>query len=178
MGAVLDHRPGVVTKGFCALPHEQEQQERDSWQLDQPEEDELSCDLFVGFSEGISASQDLPHSTSSARNKSSETDNGSQSETPHGERCRAQEAPQGKDGHVADPLSISRPSSASSPLPSALEMNGHVALKELQALHGTAMDRTPGEGALALHPFNPGALRSGEGPGLAEALTGHPSAPL
>nr|XP_046254628.1 trafficking kinesin-binding protein 1-like isoform X5 [Scatophagus argus] len=40
MGALLDHRPGVVTKGFRTLAHEQEQV--DSWQLDQPEEDELS----------------------------------------------------------------------------------------------------------------------------------------
>uniref|UniRef100_A0A3Q3WCY0 Uncharacterized protein n=1 Tax=Mola mola TaxID=94237 RepID=A0A3Q3WCY0_MOLML len=32
MGALLDHRPGVVTKGFRTLAHEQEQQERDSWQ--------------------------------------------------------------------------------------------------------------------------------------------------
>uniref|UniRef100_H3CL51 Trafficking kinesin protein 1 n=1 Tax=Tetraodon nigroviridis TaxID=99883 RepID=H3CL51_TETNG len=71
MGALLDHRPGVVTKGFCTLPHEQEQQEQDSWQLDQPEEDELSCDSFMGFpEEGISASKDLPHSTSSVCNKS------------------------------------------------------------------------------------------------------------
>uniref|UniRef100_A0A3B3DQF6 Trafficking protein, kinesin binding 1a n=1 Tax=Oryzias melastigma TaxID=30732 RepID=A0A3B3DQF6_ORYME len=41
MGALLDHRPGVVTKGFRSLPHEQEQE--DSWHLDQPEEDEDSA---------------------------------------------------------------------------------------------------------------------------------------
>lgn len=145
MGALLDHRPGVVTKGFCTLPHEQEQQEQDSWQLDQPEEDELSCDSFMGFpDEGISASKDLPHSTSSVCNKSSETE----TETLHGERCRAQEATQEKDGHVANMPSLPRPSSASSPLPTSLEMNGHVDLKELQALHSTTLDRTPGEGAL------------------------------
>lgn len=148
MGALLDHRPGVVTKGFCTLPHEQEQQERDSWQLDQPEEDELSCDSFLGFPEGVSASTDLPHSTSSVCNKSSETDISSQSEPLHGETYRTQEATQEKDGHVANTLSLSRPPSASSPLPTSLEMNGHVDLKELQAFRSTTVDRTPGEGAL------------------------------
>uniref|UniRef100_A0A3Q3T3Z1 Trafficking kinesin protein 1 n=1 Tax=Mastacembelus armatus TaxID=205130 RepID=A0A3Q3T3Z1_9TELE len=49
MGALLDHRPGVVTKGFRTLAHEQEQE--DSWQLDQPEEDEVSCNSFTGLSE-------------------------------------------------------------------------------------------------------------------------------
>uniref|UniRef100_A0A8C5FZW9 Trafficking kinesin-binding protein 1-like n=1 Tax=Gouania willdenowi TaxID=441366 RepID=A0A8C5FZW9_GOUWI len=44
MGALLDHRPGVVTKGFRTLDHEHERD--DSWQLDQPEEDEMSCDSF------------------------------------------------------------------------------------------------------------------------------------
>uniref|UniRef100_A0A7N8XAR3 Trafficking kinesin protein 1 n=1 Tax=Mastacembelus armatus TaxID=205130 RepID=A0A7N8XAR3_9TELE len=47
MGALLDHRPGVVTKGFRTLAHEQEQE--DSWQLDQPEEDEVSCNSFTGI---------------------------------------------------------------------------------------------------------------------------------
>lgn len=148
MGALLDHRPGVVTKGFCTLPHEQEQQERDSWQLDQPEEDELSCDSFVGFPEGVSAPTDLPRSTSSVCNKSSETDNSGQSEPLHGETCRTQEATQEKDGHVANALSLSRPLSASSPLPTSLDMNGHVDLKELQAFRSATVDRTPGEGAL------------------------------
>lgn len=148
MGALLDHRPGVVTKGFCTLPHEQEQQERDSWQLDQPEEDELSCDSFVGFPEGGSASTDPPRSTSSVCNKSSETDDSGQSETPRGETCRTREATRGKDGHVANTPSLSGPPSASSPPPASLEMNGHVDLKELQAFRSAAVDRTPGEGAL------------------------------
>uniref|UniRef100_A0A8D3CS58 Trafficking kinesin protein 1 n=1 Tax=Scophthalmus maximus TaxID=52904 RepID=A0A8D3CS58_SCOMX len=43
MGALLDDRPGVVTKGFRTLGHEQGQE--DSWQLDQPEEDEA----FLSF---------------------------------------------------------------------------------------------------------------------------------
>lgn len=148
MGALLDHRPGVVTKGFCTLPHEQEQQEQDSWQLDQPEEDERSSDSFVGLPEGMSASKDLPHSTSSVCNNSSETESSSQSETLHREICRTQEAIQEKDGHVANMLSLSRPPSASSPLPTSVEMNGRVDLKEFQTLHSTTMDRTPGEGAL------------------------------
>uniref|UniRef100_A0A3Q2QT28 Trafficking kinesin protein 1 n=1 Tax=Fundulus heteroclitus TaxID=8078 RepID=A0A3Q2QT28_FUNHE len=48
MGALLDHRPGVVTKGFRTLEQDREQEE--SWQLDQPEEDEVSCDSFAGLS--------------------------------------------------------------------------------------------------------------------------------
>lgn len=148
MGALLDHRPGVVTKGFRTLPHEQEQQEQDSWKLDQPEEDELSCDSFIGLQGGTSASLDLPHSTSSVCNQSSEADNSSQSETLQGEICTAQDATPVKDGHVTNILSLSRPSSASSPLPATLEMNGHVDLRELQALRSTTMDRIPGEGVL------------------------------
>uniref|UniRef100_A0A8C7XAR1 Trafficking protein, kinesin binding 1a n=1 Tax=Oryzias sinensis TaxID=183150 RepID=A0A8C7XAR1_9TELE len=42
MGALLDHRPGVVTKGFRNLLQDQEQE--DGWQLDQPEEDEEPFD--------------------------------------------------------------------------------------------------------------------------------------
>lgn len=142
----------MVTKGFCTLPHDQEQQEQDSWQLDQPEEDELLCGSFSGLPEGMSASKDLPHSTSSVCNKSSETDGSGQFETLHADACRAQEATQEKGGRVASMLSLSRPPSASSPLPTSLEMNGHVDLKELQALQSAAMERTPGEGALrSLH---------------------------
>uniref|UniRef100_A0A8C2WQ59 Trafficking kinesin protein 1 n=1 Tax=Cyclopterus lumpus TaxID=8103 RepID=A0A8C2WQ59_CYCLU len=48
MGAVLDDRPGVVTKGFRTLSHDQEPEDR--WHLDQPEEDEVSCDSFSGWS--------------------------------------------------------------------------------------------------------------------------------
>lgn len=153
MGALLDHRPGVVTKGFCTLAHEQEQQEQDGWQLDQPEEDELSCDSFTGLSGERSAPIDLPLSTSSPSvccNKNGDVDNNSQSETLQGEICRAREAVQVKDGHVANmPLSFSRPSPSSSPLPSSSEMNGHVDPKELQALRAATMDRMPGEGALS-----------------------------
>lgn len=140
MGALLDHRPGVVTKGFRTLAHEQEQQERDSWQLDQPEEDELLCDSFGGLSGSSCSPVDLPRSTSSpSAHRNQDGDDCSQTET----RTRA------KDGHVENvPPSSSRPSSSSSPLPSP-EMNGHVDLKELQALRAAAMDRTPGEGAVS-----------------------------
>uniref|UniRef100_A0A8C9ZMY7 Trafficking kinesin protein 1 n=1 Tax=Sander lucioperca TaxID=283035 RepID=A0A8C9ZMY7_SANLU len=58
MGALLDHRPGVVTKGFCTLAHEQEQE--DGWHLDQPEEDEVSCDSFTGLSGESSVPMDRP----------------------------------------------------------------------------------------------------------------------
>ncbi|XP_035528238.1 trafficking kinesin-binding protein 1-like isoform X5 [Morone saxatilis] len=143
MGALLDHRPGVVTKGFRTLAHEQEQED---WQLDQPEEDELSCDSFTGLSGESPAPMDLPRSTSSpvCCNKNGDVDDDSQSETLQGEMCRAREMMQVKDGHVANmPLSFSRPSLSSSPLPSSSEMNGHVDLKELQALQPATVDRLP-----------------------------------
>ncbi|CAJ1062061.1 trafficking kinesin-binding protein 1 isoform X2 [Xyrichtys novacula] len=142
MGALLDHRPGVVTKGFRSLAHEQEQD--DSWQLDQPEEDEVSCDSFTGFSEEKSAPVDLPRSTSSPFvlcNKNGDFEDNSRSETLQEEMCLAKEAFQTKDGLVTNvPLSFSSPSS--SPLPSS-EMNGHVDLKELQALQPTTVDHMP-----------------------------------
>ncbi|TKS81746.1 Trafficking kinesin-binding protein 1 106 kDa O-GlcNAc transferase-interacting protein [Collichthys lucidus] len=139
MGALLDHRPGVVTKGFRSLAHEHEQE--DGWQLDQPEEDELSCDSFTGLPGEGSAPMDLLHSTSTPSVCNKNGEDNSQSETLRGDR----EAIQFKDGHVANmPLSFSRPSPSSSPLPSSSEMNGHVDLKELQALQAAAMDRMPG----------------------------------
>ncbi|XP_041798565.1 trafficking kinesin-binding protein 1-like isoform X1 [Chelmon rostratus] len=146
MGALLDHRPGVVTKGFRTLAHEQEQE--DGWQLDQPEEDELSCDSFTGSLGESSALMDLPRSTSSpsvcCNTKNGDDDDDGQSETLQGEMCKAREAIPVKDGHVANmPLSFSRPSPTSSPLPSSSEMNGHVDLKELQALQPATMDRMP-----------------------------------
>ncbi|XP_075937488.1 trafficking kinesin-binding protein 1 isoform X1 [Anarhichas minor] len=137
MGAVLDHRPGVVTKGFRTLEHEQEQEE--PWHLDQPEEDEVSCDSFTGLSGGSSAPMDPPRSTSSPSaccNTNKYVDDDSQIETMQGNMCRAREAILAKDGHVANvPLSFSCLSPSSSPpppLPSSSEMNGHVDLKELQ----------------------------------------------
>ncbi|XP_037641172.1 trafficking kinesin-binding protein 1 isoform X3 [Sebastes umbrosus] len=141
MGALLDDRPGVVTKGFRTLAHEQEQE--DGWHLDQPEEDEVSCDSFAGLSGESSPPVDLPRSTSSPTVcciKNGDVDDDSQSDPLQG----AREATQVKDGHVANmPLSFSCPSPASSPLPSSSEMNGHVNLKELQALQAAAVDRMP-----------------------------------
>lgn len=150
MGALLDHRPGVVTKGFRTLAHEQGQE--DSWQLDQPEEDEVSCDSFTGLSEESTVPLDLPCSTSTPSvccNKNGDIDDNSQSETLHGEICGAKEAIQGKDGLVGNmPLSLTSLSPSSSPLPSSSEMmNGHVDLKELQALQPATLDHMPGEGA-------------------------------
>nr|XP_033496017.1 trafficking kinesin-binding protein 1 isoform X3 [Epinephelus lanceolatus] len=147
MGALLDHRPGVVTKGFRTLAHEQEQEQEDGWHLDQPEEDEDLCDTFTGLSGESSAPMDLPHSTSSPSiccNKMEDADDNSQSQTLQGDLCRAREPIQVKDGHVANmPLSFSCSSPSSSPLPSSSEMNGHVDLKELQALQAAAVDHMP-----------------------------------
>ncbi|XP_029360061.1 trafficking kinesin-binding protein 1 isoform X3 [Echeneis naucrates] len=144
MGALLDHRPGVVTKGFRTLAHEQGQE--DSWQLDQPEEDEVSCDSFTGLSGESSAPLDLPCSTSTPSvccNRNGSTDDNSQSETLHGEICVAKETKQGKDGLVGNmPLSLSS-LSPSSLLPSSSEMmmNGHMDLKEF--LQPTTVDHMP-----------------------------------
>ncbi|XP_068999381.1 trafficking kinesin-binding protein 1 isoform X2 [Embiotoca jacksoni] len=145
MGALLDHRPGVVTKGFRSLANEQEQE--DGWQLDQPEEDEVSRDSFTGWSGESSAHGDLPRSTSTPSvccNKDGDADDSSQSETLNGATCGPREAVQGKDGHVASmPLLFSSPSPSSSPPPSSSEVNGHMDLEELQALQPTSVDRMP-----------------------------------
>ncbi|CAG6015925.1 unnamed protein product [Menidia menidia] len=146
MGALLDHRPGVVTKGFRSLlqEQEQEQEQEDGWQMDQPEEDELSCDSFVCLSEESAAPLGPPCSTSTpsvCRNR--EGDRNSQSEGLHEAPSGAKEAAQGKDGHLASlpsPLSRCSPSLC---LPSPSEMNGHVDLKELQALQASTMDHMP-----------------------------------
>lgn len=151
MGALLDHRPGVVTKGFRTLAHEQEQEQEqeDNWQLDQPEEDEVSCDSFRGVLGESPAPTDLPHSTSTpavCRNKNGNTEEISQSNALNGTICGAAEAVQG-NGHVANmpfPLSNTSPSS---PLPSSSEINGHVDPKERQTLQPNTVDRMPGEGA-------------------------------
>ncbi|XP_068179258.1 trafficking kinesin-binding protein 1-like isoform X2 [Antennarius striatus] len=141
MGALLDHRPGVVTKGFRTLTDEQEQE--DNWQLDQPEEDELSCDSFTGLPGESSAPQDLTRSTSPSPvccNQNGPVDDNNESETSQGETCKAGDAIHRTEGHIINaPLSFSTPSPSSSPLRSSSEMNGHVDLKELQALHAASM---------------------------------------
>lgn len=131
MGGLLDHRPGVVTKGFRTLAHEQEHEE--SWQLDQPEEDDVSCDSFGSFSGESSAAMDLMHTTSLSSACSSLNCN----IKDHNHL----EILQGADGQV-----VHKPLFATSPLPSS-EMNGHIGLKELQTLQPTAVDHMPGEGA-------------------------------
>ncbi|XP_034468237.1 trafficking kinesin-binding protein 1 isoform X2 [Hippoglossus hippoglossus] len=139
MGALLDDRPGVVTKGFRTLAHEQGQEDR--WELDQPEEDEVLCDSFLGMSEERAAPLDLPCFTStpsSCCNKNSNYADNSQLETLHPEMCGAKEA--GLVG--AMPLSLSSLSPSPSPFPSSSEMNGHV-VKDLQASQPATMDRMP-----------------------------------
>ncbi|XP_017265486.1 trafficking kinesin-binding protein 2 isoform X3 [Kryptolebias marmoratus] len=139
MGALLDHRPGVVTKGFRTLAHEQEQEREDGWQLDQPEEDEVSCDSFSS-----SASISLLHSTSISSvgcNKMPHAEASSQPERLNGAICGAREAVEGKDGRAGNmPLfSLSSPS----PVPSSSEINWHMDPKELQALQPAAVDHMP-----------------------------------
>ncbi|XP_067367638.1 trafficking kinesin-binding protein 1 isoform X1 [Channa argus] len=142
MGALLDHRPGVVTKGFRTLAHEQEQE--DSWQLDQPEEDEVSCcDSFTSLSGETLATLNLPHSTSTPSvfcNKNLDTDDNSRSETLHEEMCAAKNTIQGKDRHVGNTVF---PFSSPSPSSSSEIMNGHMDLKELLALQPATVDHMP-----------------------------------
>lgn len=147
MGGLLDPRPGVVTKGFCTLAHEQEQE--DSWQLDQPEEDEVT-DSFIGLSGESTALFDQPCSTSSpsvCHNQNGDSDDRSQSETLHGEICGFRGAPRGKEGYVANSALPSVIPSPSLTLLSSSEMNGQVNLKEFQALQPSTVDSMPGEGA-------------------------------
>uniref|UniRef100_A0A672GBF8 Trafficking protein, kinesin binding 1a n=1 Tax=Salarias fasciatus TaxID=181472 RepID=A0A672GBF8_SALFA len=102
MGALLDHRPGVVTKGFRTLEHDQEQEEDGSAPADLP----------------------LATSTPSMRClKADSTDDNGRSEALNGALCGANGVAQGQDGHVATtplPLFCSSPSS---PPPSSSEMN-------------------------------------------------------
>ncbi|XP_057689406.1 trafficking kinesin-binding protein 1-like isoform X3 [Corythoichthys intestinalis] len=127
MGALLDDRPGVVTKGFRTLAHEQD--EVDCWQLDQPEEDEVSSDSFAGLS-GDNFSDPLysnsPLSIHCSQN--SNIDASSHSETLQSERAGTLEKIQSKD---FNPSSSPPPSSST---PSSSGMNGHVDFKELGTL--------------------------------------------
>uniref|UniRef100_A0A667ZMT8 Trafficking kinesin protein 1 n=1 Tax=Myripristis murdjan TaxID=586833 RepID=A0A667ZMT8_9TELE len=151
LGNLLDQRPGVVTKGFRTLDHEQEQE--DSWQLDQPEEDEVSPESFTGLSGESTASsaQPRPSSPSSSpafghnKNGDDDDDNG-QLEMLHGAMGGVKGAFRGKDGHVLHMPPLSSSSSPPPPLTSS-EMNGQADLKELQALQPGAVDSVPGEGA-------------------------------
>ncbi|XP_061675272.1 trafficking kinesin-binding protein 1-like isoform X2 [Syngnathoides biaculeatus] len=124
MGALLDDRPGVVTKGFRTLSHEHD--EMDAWQLDQPEEDEVLSESCAGLS-GESFLDTLYCSSplSVCRSKTIKTDASNPSETLHGEREATLEKIQAKD------VIPSASPPTSSPTLSSSEMNGHVDLKEL-----------------------------------------------
>ncbi|XP_032414289.1 trafficking kinesin-binding protein 1 isoform X2 [Xiphophorus hellerii] len=144
MGALLDHRPGVVTKGFRNLEQdrEQEQERVDSWQLDQPEEDEASCDSFTGLSGESPAPTSSLHSTS-AGSACCNIKGSNQLEGLNGGICGPKESVEGKDGLVAGTLlPLSRPP-PSSPVPSCLEGSRHTDLKELQSLQPATVDRMP-----------------------------------
>ncbi|XP_077454954.1 trafficking kinesin-binding protein 1-like isoform X3 [Stigmatopora argus] len=123
MGALLDDRPGVVTKGFRTLAHEQD--EAGNWQLDQPEEDEVSCDSFAGSSgENLSDTLYSNPSLWSSCSQNSNTDASPHSGTLHNEKAGRLENIQPKDFNPpASPPSSSTPSSSG--------MNGHVDFKEL-----------------------------------------------
>ncbi|XP_023186235.1 trafficking kinesin-binding protein 1 isoform X3 [Xiphophorus maculatus] len=139
MGALLDHRPGVVTKGFRNLEQDREQEREDSWQLDQPEEDEASCDSFTSLSGESPAPTSSLHSTSACCN----IKGSNQLEGLNGGICGLKEAVEGKDGLVAGtllPLSCPPPSS---PVPSCSEGSRHTDLKELQSLQPATVDRMP-----------------------------------
>ncbi|XP_061529904.1 trafficking kinesin-binding protein 1-like isoform X4 [Phycodurus eques] len=127
MGALLDDRPGVVTKGFRTLSHEQD--EADGWQLDQPEEDEVSSESCAGLS-GESLLQPLYCSSllSICCSKNGKTDASHLSETLYGEREGTIEKIQPKDV-----IPSARPP-PSSPTLSSSEMNGHVDFKELDTV--------------------------------------------
>lgn len=137
MGALLDHRPGVVTKGFRSLPHEQEQE--DSWHLDQPEEDEEPHDTRSCLSGGSPAPFGLPQSTSTPSvccHKFADIEENTQ---PGGLGVILETA-EGKDGHVGS----TPPPHSSSPLPPPCES---IREKEFQALQQSPVERMPGEGA-------------------------------
>ncbi|XP_056141594.1 trafficking kinesin-binding protein 1 isoform X1 [Lampris incognitus] len=142
LGGLLDQRPGVVTKGFRTLEHEQEQDE--SWQMDQPEEDEVSLDTITGLP-GVMRTSSPSSSPSASHYKNNDGSDISQSEALYGARGRVKGAIRGKDGHVSN-TPHSSPSSPTPHLPSS-EMNGQLDFKEFQVLQAGAVDSMPGEGA-------------------------------
>ncbi|XP_019748563.1 trafficking kinesin-binding protein 1-like isoform X2 [Hippocampus comes] len=125
MGALLDDRPGVVTKGFRTLSHEQD--EADGWQLDQPEEDDVSSDSCAVLS-GDSLLDPLFSSSSLSIccSRNGATDASSHSETLRGERAGTIEEIQPKEATPSPPPSSSTPCSA--------EVNGLVDVTELSTL--------------------------------------------
>ncbi|CAL8248482.1 unnamed protein product [Lota lota] len=161
LGGLLDHRPGVVTKGFRTLDQDQDPSDGGDWQLDQPEEDDVSLRSFPG----LSSEEDLPMSSlpwastpnlrcmmnngvgRSGRNKAD--DDNSLSETLRG--VREGEAYRGKDGPSLDDLpstpcsSLSSPVSVATTTPSANEKSGGEPMdfREFQALPAGAVGSLP-----------------------------------
>ncbi|XP_037130635.1 trafficking kinesin-binding protein 1 isoform X6 [Syngnathus acus] len=117
MGALLDDRPGVVTKGFRTLSREHhEHHEADGWQLDQPEEDEVSSDSCAAGSSGECSASSLSKNDASSQWES----------TP----CQRAGTIQAKDA----------------PPSSSEMMNGHVDFKEVGTLeHMPAIVNFPGK---------------------------------
>ncbi|KAK7887109.1 hypothetical protein WMY93_026730 [Mugilogobius chulae] len=120
LGGLLDHRPGVVTKGFRTLDHEHEQ---DSWQLDQPEEDDAYCDSFN--LSGDSSAMDLTRTTSSSS-----------------ACCNQNGIIKDNLEIIQDGQTVHKLPSSSSPLSSS-DVNGHLDLMELQALQPGAVGHLP-----------------------------------
>lgn len=159
LGGLLDHRPGVVTKGFRTL--EQDQPDSSGWQLDQPEEDEASLRSFPG----LSKEEDLPWASTPAHHRTmnngisvgqshrnNNDEDNSLLETLRG----VQEGGvfRGKDGPSLNSLpttscsSLSSPSSVTATTPSTDEKSGGEPMdfRDLQALQAGAVDGLPGEG--------------------------------
>ncbi|KAJ3598194.1 hypothetical protein NHX12_001705 [Muraenolepis orangiensis] len=169
LGGLLDHRPGVVTKGFRTLEQDQELPEDADWQLDQPEEDEVSLCSFPGLSkeEDLSAS-DVPWAStpvhrsamnngvckSTRNNRGDDDDDNSLFETSRG--VQGGGPFRGIDGPSLDGLptascsSLPSPASVTATTPSADEKSAAkpVDSRELRA-GATAPDRLPGEGVVS-----------------------------
>uniref|UniRef100_A0A8C7XA09 Trafficking protein, kinesin binding 1a n=1 Tax=Oryzias sinensis TaxID=183150 RepID=A0A8C7XA09_9TELE len=133
MGALLDHRPGVVTKGFRNLLQDQEQE--DGWQLDQPEEDEEPFDTHPCLPGESPAPFGLSQSTSTPSvccHRLADIDEDPQS---NGLGVILETA-EGKDGRVGS----MPPPHSSSPLPPPCEGSRE---KEFQALQQSPVDHMP-----------------------------------
>ncbi|XP_056457430.1 trafficking kinesin-binding protein 1 isoform X3 [Gadus chalcogrammus] len=131
LGGLLDHRPGVVTKGFRTLDQDQDPSEAGDWQLDQPEEDDDSLRSFPGLSSEDdlpvsrlpwASTPDLRHSTNnggvgvhrSGRDNNNDNEDNSLLESLRG--ARPGEAFGGKDGPALDGLPCTPCSIRSSPV--------------------------------------------------------------
>ena len=173
LGGLLDHRPGVVTKGFRTLDQDQDPSEAGDWQLDQPEEDDISLRSFPG----LSSEEDLPISSlpwastpnrhhamnnggggvsrSSRNNNDNDNDDNSLLASLRG--VREGEAFRGEGGPSLDGLPSTSCSSRSSPVsvatttttPSADKKSGREPI-DFPALPAGVLDGLPGE--VVSHP--------------------------